>query len=71
MKKAMSAKSRRRLFLGTGMIWLANAGLNGWWMVTRWEWLVNTGQATMRGLNFLLSVICAVIWFYQWYRLKE
>ena len=46
MKRKLSDKQNRVLWLVGSGIWLANAGLNGWLLITRWERLVDTGQAT-------------------------
>ena len=70
MKRKLSDKQNRVLWLVGSGIWLANAGLNGWLLITRWERLVDTGQATMRVLMVLTSLACAVLYFVNWYRRK-
>ena len=70
MKRKLSDKQNRVLWLVGSGIWLANAGLNGWLLITRWERLVDTGQVTMRVLMVLTSLICAVLYFVNWYRRK-
>ena len=70
MKRKLSDKQNRVLWLVGSGIWLANAGLNGWLLITRWERLVDTGQATMRVLMVLTSLICAVLYLVNWYRRK-
>ena len=71
MKRKLSDKQNRVLWLVGSGIWLANAGLNGWLLITRWERLVDTGQVTMRVLMVLTSLICAVLYFVNWYRRKR
>ena len=70
MKQELSDKKNRALWLVGSGIWLANAGLNGWLLITRWERLVDTGQATMRVLMVLTSLACAVLYLVNWYRRK-
>ena len=70
MKRKLSDKQNRVLWLVDSGIWLANAGLNGWLLITRWERLVDTGQATMRVLMVLTSLACAVLYLVNWYRRK-
>ena len=70
MKQELSDKKNRALWLVGSGIWLANAGLNGWLLIARWERLMDTGQATMRVLTILASLICAVLYFVNWYRRK-
>ena len=70
MKRKLSDKQNRALWLVGSGIWLANAGLNGWLLITRWERLVDTGQANMRVLTILASLICAVLYLVNWYRRK-
>ena len=70
MKRKLSDKQIRALWLVGSGIWLANAGLNGWLLITRWERLVDTGQATMRVLMVLTSLACAVLYLVNWYRRK-
>ena len=70
MKRKLSDKQNRVLWLVGSGIWLANAGLNGWLLITRWERLVDTGQVTMRVLMVLTSLICAVLYLVNWYRRK-
>ena len=71
MKRKLSDKQNRVLWLVGSGIWLANAGLNGWLLITRWERLVDTGQVTMRVLMVLTSLICAVLYLVNWYRRKS
>ena len=71
MKRKLRDKQNRALWLVGSGIWLANAGLNGWLLITRWERLVDTGQATMRALTILLSLACAVLCFVNWYQRKS
>ena len=70
MKRKLSDKQNRVLWLVGSGIWLANAGLNVWSLITRWERLVDTGQVNMRVLTILLSLACAVLYFVNWYRRK-
>ena len=70
MKRKLSDKQNRALWLVGSGIWLANAGLNVWSLITRWELLVDTGQVNMRVLTILASLICAVLYFVNWYRRK-
>ena len=70
MKRKLSDKQNRVLWLVGSGIWLANAGLNVWSLITRWERLMDTGQVTMRVLMVLTSLICAVLYFVNWYRRK-
>jgi hypothetical protein len=70
MKRKLSDKQNRVLWLVGSGIWLANAGLNGWLLITRWERLVDTGQVTMRVLMVLTSLACAVLYLVNWYRRK-
>ena len=70
MKRKLSDKQNRVLWLVGSGIWLANAGLNGWLLITRGERLVDTGQATMRVLMVLTSLACAVLYLVNWYRRK-
>ena len=70
MKRKLSDKQNRVLWLVGSGIWLANAGLNVWSLITRWERLVDTGQVNMRVLMVLTSLICAVLYFVNWYRRK-
>ena len=70
MKRKLSDKQNRVLWLVGSGIWLANAGLNVWLLITRWERLVDTGQATMRVLMVLTSLACAVLYLVNWYRRK-
>ena len=70
MNRKLSDKQNRVLWLVGSGIWLANAGLNGWLLITRWERLVDTGQATMRVLMVLTSLACAVLYLVNWYRRK-
>ena len=70
MKRKLSDKQNRTLWLVGSGIWLANAGLNVWLLITRWERLVDTGQATMRVLMVLTSLACAVLYLVNWYRRK-
>ena len=70
MKRKLSDKQNRVLWLVGSGIWLANAGLNGWLLITRWERLVDTGQATMRVLMVLTLLACAVLYLVNWYRRK-
>ena len=70
MKRKLSDKQNRVLWLVGSGIWLANAGLNVWSLITRWERLVDTGQVNMRVLTILASLICAVLYFVNWYRRK-
>ena len=71
MKRKLSDKQNRVLWLVGSGIWLANAGLNVWSLITRWERLMDTGQVTMRVLMVLTSLICAVLYFVNWYRRKS
>ena len=71
MKRKLSDKQNRVLWLVGSGIWLANAGLNVWSLIARWERLVDTGQATMRVLMVLTSLICAVLYLVNWYRRKS
>ena len=70
MKRKLSDKQNRVLWLVGSGIWLANAGLNVWSLITRWERLMDTGQVTMRVLMVLTSLICAVLYLVNWYRRK-
>ena len=70
MKRKLSDKPNRVLWLVGSGSWLANAGRNGWLLITRWERLVDTGQATMRVLMVLTSLACAVLYVVNWYRRK-
>ena len=71
MKRKLSDKQNRVLWLVGSGIWLANAGLNVWSLITRWERLMDAGQVTMRVLMVLTSLICAVLYFVNWYRRKS
>ena len=71
MKRKLSDKQNRVLWLVGSGIWLANAGLNVWSLITRWERLMDTGQVTMRVLMVLTSLICAVLYLVNWYRRKS
>ena len=70
MKRKLSDKQNRVLWLVGSGIWLANAGLNVWSLITRWERQMDIGQVTMRMLTILLSLSCAVLYFANWYRRK-
>ena len=70
MKRKLSDKQNRTLWLVGSGIWLANAGLNVWSLITRWERQMDIGQVTMRMLTILLSLTCAVLYFVNWYRRK-
>ena len=70
MKRKLSDKQNRALWLVGSGIWLANAGLNVWSLIARWERLMDTGQVTMRVLMVLTSLICAVLYLVNWYRRK-
>ena len=70
MKRKLSDKQNRVLWLVGSGIWLANAGLNVWSLITRWERQMDIGQVTMRMLTILLSLTCAVLYFVNWYRRK-
>ena len=71
MKKAMSTKKRRILFLITGLIWTVVSVLHLWWMIDKWEIYGGESIMEMRGLTFVLSVICAILNFVNCYRWKS
>lgn len=70
MKKEMSVKTRRILFLVTGLIWTASAALHLWWMITRWDVYGSGRTMEIRGLTLVLSLICAVLNFVNFFRWK-
>ena len=69
--KKMSTKPRRTLFLVTGVIWTVAAALNLWWMIDNWEIYGGESVMEMRGLTFVLSVLCAILNFVNFYRRKN
>lgn len=70
MKKETNPKARNRLFLITGFIWVANALLQLWWMIDKWEVYGGQRVMEMRGLTFVLSLICAILNFVNVYLRK-
>lgn len=70
MKKETNPKARNRLFLITGCIWAANALLQLWWMIDKWEVYGGERVVEMRGLIFVLSLICAILNFVNVYLRK-
>lgn len=70
MKKERTPKTRNRLFLITGCIWAANALLQLWWMIDKWEVYGGQRVMEMRGLIFVLSLLCAILNFANVYLRK-
>ncbi len=70
MKKERTPKTRNRLFLFAGFIWAANALLQLWWMIDKWDVYGGERVMEMRGLIFVLSLICAILNFVNFYLRK-
>ena len=70
MKKKMSAKNPRILFLVTGILWTASTALHLWWMITRWDVYGADSVMELRGLTLVLSLICVVLNFVNFFRWK-
>lgn len=71
MAKGTNTKTRNRLFLVTGFIWTANAALQLWWMIDHWHVYGGERVMEMRGLIFVLSLLCAALNFVNYHRRKN